>query len=474
MTRWRVAFLICIMTFCASLQAQTIRVSCPLFLADAHQRISCVEALLEQDKYHFTLASLPTSNGFGPGLVLTHTIQGTSNGQQFDMSVTGAATTNSSWFAGGDMTWSLPFRSSDTSTDERNLASASTKNWHTSAIHLSVSHRTVRTLFFYGTGSGSPDTKYVYAEDDTWGQVDGRVPLSRSFVLTGGFQTEATALPPIHDSFAVLGNVPADETSGINHQPSYLNSWLGIESRFYKRLSHPLKPFPVLPPSAQPLLSGGSANAAPPPVPPPHLQAFWKLEFDNNAALRWQHPTDGSPLAFRQFRFEGDERLNLHAWLRNAFVAKKHPFVYHMLCQGQNKKTDECNLLIFDLKSLLTISGTPKNNQIPFYLEPTLGGNDIDGNVTLRGWDDYRFRDRDAALLQFEGNYIVWDPFGVYAFYDAGTVGSNPSDLAVTRFRQDVGVGLSVRVQDSIVAQTYYAWGAGHGARWGYNFAKVF
>lgn len=453
MVRSRIAVLTCMLVSCTGLRAQTIRVSCPEFLADAHQRIACIEALLEQNNYHFTLASLPTSNGFGPGLVLTHTFQGTSNGQELDLSATGAITYKSAWFTGADIVWSLPYRSSDTSTDERDLESASTRNWHATALHLNASHRTVRTLYFYGFGSHSPAIQYVYAEDDTWGEIDGRLPLARDLIVTGGSQLESSALPKIGDPSAVMRNVPASETPGVNHQPDYLNNWLGLESRVYKRLSHPLEK-----------LDPGQ----------PHLQPIWKMEFENDAAMRWQHPTDSSQLAFRQFRFDGDEHLDLHAWLKNAFVAKEHPFAYHMLCQDQNKQTDECNLMTFDLKSRLILSGTPYNNKIPFYLEPTLGGNDIDNRVTLRGWDDYRFRDRDAALLQLESNYVVWDPFGIYIFYDAGAVGNDPGDLAISGFRQDAGVGFSARVQGSIVAQTYYAWGAGHGGRWSYNFAKVF
>jgi hypothetical protein len=90
--------------------------------------------------------------------------------------------------------------------------------------------------------------------------------------------------------------------------------------------------------------------------------------------------------------------------------------------------------MMFDIKSHLVLSNTSGSNQIPFYLQPTLGGNDIDANVTLRGWDDYRFRDRDAALIQAEADYIVWDPFGVYAFYDGGTVAPNHGGLSFPTF----------------------------------------
>jgi hypothetical protein len=456
--------LLVLLVCASSLGAQTIRVSCPLFFANANQRIACVEALLSQKHYHFTLASLPTSNGFGPGIVLTQSYTGTSNGQELDLSATGSVTTNSSWFAGGDATWSLPFLSFDDCTkeqnatsrpctDEHNLSSAATLNWHTTALHLNASHRSVRTLYFYGPGSRSPATQYTYAEDDTWGEFDARIPVAHDLVLTGESQIEASALPPPKAANSVSLNIPPSQTPGITQQPFYVNNSIGLDSRFVRQFNSPLQRLPV-----------GA----------PHLQPLAEMELDNKASIRFQHPTDGSAFAFLQFRFDGDEHFDLRGILRNGFVAADHPFAYHFLCQGQNRQTDVCHLMMFDVKGHLVLSNTSGVNQVPFYLQPTLGGNDIDGSVTLRGWDDYRFRDRDAALLQIEADYIVWDPFGIYAFYDGGTVAPNAGGLSVSNFRNDGGIGVFARVQGSIVAQTYYAWGRGNGGRWWFNFAKIF
>jgi hypothetical protein len=143
------------------------------------------------------------------------------------------------------------------------------------------------------------------------------------------------------------------------------------------------------------------------------------------------------------------------------------------MCEG-NKRTDECSFGQFDLKGRLVITQTSNGNQIPFYLQPTLGGTDIDSRVTLRGWDNYRFRAPDLSLLQFEYGVPVYDPLGVFVFYDAGTVGNGISDLTIRHFRHDGGFGLFVRLRGHMVAQTYYAFGAGNGGNWNYNFAKEF
>lgn len=44
------------------------------------------------------------------------------------------------------------------------------------------------------------------------------------------------------------------------------------------------------------------------------------------------------------------------------------------------------------MKAMLVLTQTANSNQVPFCLLSTLGGTDLDSRVTLRGWDNYRFR----------------------------------------------------------------------------------
>jgi hypothetical protein len=48
----------------------------------------------------------------------------------------------------------------------------------------------------------------------------------------------------------------------------------------------------------------------------------------------------------------------------------------------------------------LSISQTSTGNAFPFYMQETLGG--IDGQPTLHGFADYRFRAPDLLLFQVE------------------------------------------------------------------------
>ena len=198
--------------------AQTIGVSCPKFFSDRHQAIACTEAVFSQDDYHFTLASLPPSNGFGPGLVLIKKIRGAvgtpAREYAVDLSVTGAVTTNSSWFAGGDLRWipPLPYQSDDRVANGLRLGKLTTTE--RANLHLSATHRTVRTLYFYGNGSGSPVTQYVFAQDDTSLDAVARMPLTRWLIAIGESEVRDTTLPAINNPAAVSSNLPRHPRRG--------------------------------------------------------------------------------------------------------------------------------------------------------------------------------------------------------------------------------------------------------------------
>jgi len=100
-------------------------------------------------------------------------------------------------------------------------------------------------------------------------------------------------------------------------------------------------------------------------------------------------------------------------------------------------------------------------SQAPFFFDPTLGGQDFQGNDTLRGFGDYRFRGPDRVLLQAEYRHPIWAVFGLVVFYDVGKVSLTPSDLALDHLRHDIGLGLEISVENHPIARLYVAFGSG-------------
>jgi hypothetical protein len=118
------------------------------------------------------------------------------------------------------------------------------------------------------------------------------------------------------------------------------------------------------------------------------------------------------------------------------------------------------------IRGRLSLAETSEGQRVPFYLMETLGGSNIQGEDTLRGFRDYRFRDRDYALLQVEYLRALWGPIDFIAFYDTGKVAPSISRFDEGRLRHSYGVGVVVvpRRLDNILFRFYVALGSGEGS----------
>ena len=106
----------------------------------------------------------------------------------------------------------------------------------------------------------------------------------------------------------------------------------------------------------------------------------------------------------------------------------------------------------------VSTSDTKEGHVMPFYLMPTLGGND-----TLRGFREYRFRGPHAILLQGEYRFEVWSALDVALFYDAGKVAMTRSDLDFENLQSDYGIGFRFNTNAGIVLRVDAAFGSRDG-----------
>jgi outer membrane protein assembly factor BamA len=93
-------------------------------------------------------------------------------------------------------------------------------------------------------------------------------------------------------------------------------------------------------------------------------------------------------------------------------------------------------------------SDVPAGNELPFYLMPTLGG----GN-TLRGYTNYRFRDRDLLLFNLESRWSLMQHVDLALFADAGNVADRASALSIHDLKQSYGVGLRLHNANATLAR---------------------
>jgi hypothetical protein len=106
----------------------------------------------------------------------------------------------------------------------------------------------------------------------------------------------------------------------------------------------------------------------------------------------------------------------------------------------------------------VSTSDTDAGHVMPFYLMPTLGGND-----TLRGFREYRFRGPHAILAQAEYRFEVWSGLDVALFYDAGKVAMSRSDLDFEDLQSDYGFGFRFNTNEAIVFRVDAAFGSRDG-----------
>jgi outer membrane translocation and assembly module TamA len=101
---------------------------------------------------------------------------------------------------------------------------------------------------------------------------------------------------------------------------------------------------------------------------------------------------------------------------------------------------------IFVGRAVVTHSDIGSGQQVPFYLMPTLGGND-----TLRGFHEYRFRGPDALLLQGEYRFEIWSALDAALFYDTGKVAQRWGDLDLRHLEHDYGFGFRFNTDNGVV-----------------------
>lgn len=77
-----------------------------------------------------------------------------------------------------------------------------------------------------------------------------------------------------------------------------------------------------------------------------------------------------------------------------------------------------------------------QGHEVPFFLMPDIGGSD------LRGYGNYRFRDRHSMVFTAEYRWYAQEFVDVALFYDAGKAVANRRDLDFSGLQSDVGAGL--------------------------------
>lgn len=94
---------------------------------------------------------------------------------------------------------------------------------------------------------------------------------------------------------------------------------------------------------------------------------------------------------------------------------------------------------VISLRGLATVTDIDDTSVVPFFLLPSLGG-----GSTLRGYPDFRFRDRNRLFMSAE---LRWTParfMDMAVFYDTGKVTARREDFDFDDLKESYGIGMRI------------------------------
>ena len=209
---------------------------------------------------------------------------------------------------------------------------------------------------------------------------------------------------------------------------------------------------------------------------PPHRSTY--LSLDGGYAF-YHSLADGGQFSFRRLSAAARvvRPIRFHDKRRPIFdpvtAAGQKPRTAHMtpgrwareaLCWNE-RSGEYCSFGDISTSARVDYSFTGANSSVPFYFQNTLGGTDFQGQDTLRGYADYRFRGPNRMFGQLEYRHPVWGPIGLLGFYDVGKVALDRSDISIDHLRHDWGVGLYARIGTHEVARIYFGFGTHEGTQ---------
>ena len=94
---------------------------------------------------------------------------------------------------------------------------------------------------------------------------------------------------------------------------------------------------------------------------------------------------------------------------------------------------------VIDLALRASVTTADGGDTVPFFLMPSLGG-----GASLRGYGNYRFRDRNALLFTGEYRWYAQEFVEMAMFYEAGKVTARRADLDFDGLKSDFGIGFRI------------------------------
>ncbi len=296
-------------------------------------------------------------------------------------------------------------------------------------------------LDFYGIGnSTSQSTHVLYSERWYEGGVDIVDPATSWLDVGGGISYMQPHIGPrTNGSYPSIGTeFSATTAPGLDSQPAFAHYSIYFEPHY--------------------------------PENPP---------FTLDYVITYAYYSDLDDGRFSFHKFSADLSNTFPLRIRGHFKVnpKKPRPLRDWFCGLPSKANKVCEAGDVTLRGVLTLETAAAGQTVPFYLQPTLGGANLQDIDTLRGFADYRFRAPNALYLQAEYSHTLPWKFQwlkLLTFYDVGQVGVSAGDLGFDQLHQDFGLGIIVSAAGHEIARAYVGFGGGEGQQWNGKFGSPF
>ena len=389
----------------------------------------CAQLLFTDHPLHVAVGSLAPQNGFGAGLALTTHYTPNEDWRIF-WNADAVGTPNGSWRAGGYMSAVL-IRHPKITTRMGTGQTSSLVLQDMPVFHGYVQGISLNNIQYYGLGQGTSTSHSYFGMTETIAGGNVVWPLFKrlNVSLFGEANGRFFSIRGRHGDNIVSIEQVNNEISapGLSTQPGFAQFGEGIRAR--------------------PSFANG------------YVRLNYKATFQEWVA-------SNSTYSFRRFTADLSHQFPLYRSTRSLLPRE---FNGPDTC-AQDPNSLKCPTVSrnlegsFGFQFLYTSSYTSGGSVVPFYVDPTIGGSDLNGTALLPSLPDYRFRGPNLMVLRgtFEHSIYKW-PIGAKFMVDEGRVALTPGDLGFSHLAHSYAAGLTVRAGGLPVIDLLFAWGGHEG-----------
>lgn len=210
-----------------------------------------------------------------------------------------------------------------------------------------------------------------------------------------------------------------------------------------------------------------------------HQPGFAHYSISAEPKCQWSRAKFNAEVAFHKYQDLDTGHYSFRKF-RADFLQTIYPETQREPTGGGQYRTQPKYDSVLYIAGTFSASSASSNDVVPFYLQDTIGGRDIENIPTLRGFQDYRFRAPNLFSLQtqYERRLLPSPPpgssrpstirsilgaVGIMAFYDIGEVATRVDDLSFSNVRHSVGFGLTFWSGEKVWFRAYIGLGSGEG-----------